>query len=59
MFAKAGEPKIISLDPKTKKSKGVYTDKAGVYTSTEYPPEFFISLHNELSYSTRWPSRLA
>ncbi len=30
----------------------------GVYTSTEYPPEFFISLHNELSYSNRWPSRL-
>lgn len=31
---------------------------AGVYTSTEYPPEFFISLHNELSYSSRWPARL-
>jgi alpha-ketoglutarate-dependent taurine dioxygenase len=30
----------------------------GVYTSTEYPPEFFISLHNELSYSPRWPARL-
>lgn len=30
----------------------------GVYTSTEYPPEFFISLHNELSYSNRWPARL-
>ncbi|HEU4889434.1 MAG TPA: TauD/TfdA family dioxygenase [Thermoanaerobaculia bacterium] len=30
----------------------------GVYTSTEYPPEFFISLHNELSYSKRWPSRV-
>lgn len=30
----------------------------GVYTSTEYPPEFFISLHNELSYSARWPSRV-
>jgi len=31
---------------------------SGVYTSTEYPPEFFISLHNELSYSSRWPSRV-
>ncbi|MDD9947568.1 MAG: TauD/TfdA family dioxygenase [Myxococcales bacterium] len=31
---------------------------SGVYTSTEYPPEFFISLHNELSYSQRWPARL-
>lgn len=29
-----------------------------VYTSTEYPPEFFVSLHNELSYAHRWPSRL-
>jgi alpha-ketoglutarate-dependent taurine dioxygenase len=31
---------------------------SGVYTSTDYPPEFFISLHNELSYSSRWPGRL-
>jgi alpha-ketoglutarate-dependent taurine dioxygenase len=31
---------------------------AGVYTSTEYPPEFFISLHNELSYSRHHPSRV-
>lgn len=29
--------------------------QAGVYTSTEYPPEYFISLHNELSYSEKWP----
>jgi alpha-ketoglutarate-dependent taurine dioxygenase len=29
-----------------------------VYTSTEYPPEFAISLHNELSYSSRWPARV-
>ena len=27
-------------------------------TSTEYPPEYFISLHNELSYSSQWPERL-
>jgi len=31
---------------------------SGVYTSTEYPPEFFISMHNELSYSERFPARL-
>ena len=31
---------------------------AQIYTSTEYPPEFTISMHNELSYSTTWPSRL-
>ncbi|HYM00575.1 MAG TPA: TauD/TfdA family dioxygenase, partial [Blastocatellia bacterium] len=29
-----------------------------VYTSTEYPPEYFISLHNELSYAHKWPGRL-
>lgn len=29
------------------------------YTSTEYPAEFTISMHNELSYARRWPSRLA
>jgi alpha-ketoglutarate-dependent taurine dioxygenase len=29
-----------------------------VYTSTEYPPEFTISMHNELSYSASWPRRL-
>ncbi|MEU7041036.1 TauD/TfdA family dioxygenase [Streptomyces varsoviensis] len=29
-----------------------------VYTSTEYPRELTISMHNELSYSARWPSRL-
>jgi alpha-ketoglutarate-dependent taurine dioxygenase len=30
----------------------------GIYTSTEYPPEYFISLHNELSYSHKWPTKL-
>lgn len=29
-----------------------------VYTSTEYPPDEFISLHNELSYGNQWPSYL-
>jgi alpha-ketoglutarate-dependent taurine dioxygenase len=29
-----------------------------VYTSTEYPPEYDISMHNELSYSHRWPARI-
>ncbi|MET8682893.1 TauD/TfdA family dioxygenase [Streptomyces sp. NPDC004732] len=32
---------------------------SNVYTSTEYPAEFTISMHNELSYARRWPSRLA
>ena len=30
-----------------------------VYTSTEYPAEHTISMHNELSYAHRWPDRLA
>ncbi len=30
----------------------------GVYTSTEYPSQYFISLHNELSYAAAWPTRL-
>lgn len=32
--------------------------KESVYTSTEYPSEFFISLHSELSYADKWPSHL-
>jgi hypothetical protein len=37
--------------PRTKVGKNVYT-------STEYPPEFTISMHNELSYAHKWPARL-
>jgi MFS family permease len=29
-----------------------------LYTSTDYPAGFTISMHNELSYADRWPSRL-
>ncbi|MCK9896351.1 TauD/TfdA family dioxygenase [Frankia sp. AgB32] len=29
-----------------------------IYTSTEYPHEYVISMHNEMSYAARWPSRL-
>ena len=35
-LAKPGEPKIIKLDPKTKKSEGIHTDKTGLYTSTQF-----------------------
>lgn len=38
--------------PRTKVSN------ANVYTSTEYPPEFAIPLHNEMSYARRWPRHL-
>lgn len=30
----------------------------GVYTSTEYPSHYTLSLHNELSYNYRWPDHL-
>lgn len=30
----------------------------GVYTSTEYPRHYMLSLHNELSYTYRWPEHL-
>lgn len=29
-----------------------------IYTSTEYPAEYVISMHNELSYAHAWPTRL-
>ncbi|GAC1447381.1 MAG: TauD/TfdA family dioxygenase [Vulcanimicrobiaceae bacterium] len=29
-----------------------------VYTSTEYPAQYAISLHNELSYANKWPAQL-
>lgn len=29
-----------------------------VYTSTEYPEAFTITMHNELSYAATWPTRL-
>jgi alpha-ketoglutarate-dependent taurine dioxygenase len=31
---------------------------SGVYTSTEYPAEYNITLHNEMSYAATWPDRL-
>lgn len=32
--------------------------KGNLYTSTEYPQRFTISMHNELNYARRWPARL-
>lgn len=31
---------------------------SGVYTSTEYPAEYRLSMHSEYSYSNHWPARL-
>jgi alpha-ketoglutarate-dependent taurine dioxygenase len=33
--------------------------RGNLYTSTEYPQRFTISMHNELNYARRWPARLA
>jgi alpha-ketoglutarate-dependent taurine dioxygenase len=30
----------------------------GVFTSTEFPAQYEISMHNEMSYAYRWPERL-
>jgi len=32
--------------------------RAGVYTASEYPADQTIFLHNEMSYTTQWPSKL-
>lgn len=42
---------IYGTSPRTKIA-------SGIYTSTEFPPEYTISLHNELSYCHRWPGRI-
>jgi alpha-ketoglutarate-dependent taurine dioxygenase len=45
-------PYVLGTSPRTKVGQNVYT-------STEYPCEFTIPMHNELSYASRWPERLA
>lgn len=36
VLAEPGQPKIIKLNPATKKSEGIHTDKTGAYTSTQF-----------------------
>src|SRR5882757_2675819 len=36
VLAKPGGPKIIKLNPATKKWEGIHTDKTGLYTSTQF-----------------------
>lgn len=45
-------PYVHGNSPRTRVS-------GNLYTSTEYPPQYTISMHNELSYAHRWPTRLA
>jgi alpha-ketoglutarate-dependent taurine dioxygenase len=49
----AGTPMsyVDGFSPRTKLT-------ASTYTSTEYDADFSITMHNELSYSAKWPSRL-
>lgn len=42
---------VYGSTPRTRES-------AGVYTSTEYPPEETIPQHNEMAYARDWPLRL-
>jgi hypothetical protein len=42
---------IDGFSPRTKLS-------SNVYTSTEYDQDFYITPHNELSFSYKWPSKL-
>ncbi|QXV63886.1 TauD/TfdA family dioxygenase [Mucilaginibacter sp. 21P] len=48
-----GEPMayVDGFSPRTKLT-------SNTYTSTEYDADFNITLHNELSYSAKWPSKL-
>lgn len=52
--AQFGEPLTSYRGGNTPRTKVV----DGIFTSTEYPPEYEISLHNELSYAQEWPRRL-
>lgn len=49
------EPRLLSYvegdSPRTRV-------KGNIYTSTEYPKEYRISLHNELSFAHKWPRKL-
>ena len=42
----------------TERSTPRSTVSGNIYTSTEYPPEESIPMHNENSYSANWPGRL-
>lgn len=44
-------PYVHGNSPRTKVA-------SNLYTSTEYPQEMTISMHNEMSYAHRWPARL-
>ena len=57
-FARA----VKSLSPRLQNYAGGTSPRSqvaeGIYTSTEYPRHLEIPLHNEMSYSARWPAIL-
>jgi hypothetical protein len=62
----AGEPDLDRIASRLLPRRQAYVHgnsprtKVGdnIYTSTEFPAEYDISMHNELSYAHTWPSRL-
>ena len=58
-FREAAQIAIGALGDYTERSTPRTRVSAQVYTSTEYPADQAIPLHNENSYATRWPARIA
>jgi alpha-ketoglutarate-dependent taurine dioxygenase len=54
-FARAISPELLEY---TERSTPRSEVAAGIYTSTEYPADQHIPLHNENSYSHAWPMKL-
>jgi len=48
------DPRLAYIDGNSPRKKLL----SNIYTSTEFPSEYPISLHNELSYSSSWPTKL-
>ena len=54
-FARVFAPELMDYrEPSTPRSQV----KEKIYTSTEYPPDRTILLHNEMSYSEAWPMKV-
>jgi alpha-ketoglutarate-dependent taurine dioxygenase len=57
-FQRFAERHIPGLLPYTERSTPRTQVGRRVYTSTEYPPDQVIAMHNEFSYALRWPMRI-
>ena len=54
-FVRAVTPELMDYSEPTTPRKEV---GGGLYTSTEHPADHHILLHNEMSYSRRWPLKI-